>query len=225
MGGGATGESPVSPAANGNGASKRITDEDLYKLCKRRVPLASRAITGTDEPEDLVHDVWIKAKLALDSFDPEIAKLETWLDRIAFNHARDQLARRSRFEPTDPAMVTSLLERTAPLPTIEDPTDARLLRIVHQLPPAQRQVFVLRHLLGFSVPQVADRLRRSTAQVSVLDYRAKQFLKQRLEALGIRRAATGRDEGRRNGGSERNAMRALPRFSPVICARRAFAFA
>lgn len=62
VGRGADRKHSASPTADGKGAPDRITDEALYEL-----PLATRAMTGLDEPDDLVHDVWIKAKLALDS--------------------------------------------------------------------------------------------------------------------------------------------------------------
>lgn len=198
-----------------NASQVTVSDEALYELCQRRVDVAARIMDGLEEPDDLIQDLWIKARQAFHTFDPSIASLDTWIERIAVNHARDQLVRRSRFEPMDPAVVESLLENVTEPGQIPDPTDSRIMRVIRQLPPDQLRVFVYRHIIGFSVQEVAAKLSRDPDWVSLLDHRARSFLKQRLRALGL---------GPIDGSAQRNPMRILPRPSPVLSARRAVAF-
>lgn len=169
---------------DGDGIHGEITGEALYELCQRHVHVATRILGDLAESEDLVHALWLKVTQALHTFDPEKGRIETWLRRLIRNHAIDQHAVLSRTEARDPAAVEVHVDRVSMPDTIPEPIDPRLQLLLGRLPSDWRDVLLARHLAGLSVAETAASLGRSPGQVSVLDHRARSFLKERLAPLG-----------------------------------------
>src|SRR5204863_745800 len=71
-----------------------------------------------------------------------------------------------------------------PLTALSWITDRELLFLIERLPLAQRQVLVMRFMLDLSVREIAEVLAMSSNHVSVLQYRAMGYLRERLRALG-----------------------------------------
>jgi hypothetical protein len=63
-------------------------------------------------------------------------------------------------------------------------SDSEVKLFIERLPLAQRQVITLRYLIGLELDEVADVLGRSPGSVRQLDLRARQYLQERLTALG-----------------------------------------
>lgn len=128
---------------------------------------AAYAVTGrTDLADDAAQDAFLNAIRSLSKYDRS-RPFAPWIAKIAVNRARDLLRAERRRN------LTSLDEAT------EAPTKARvtgLLATVAALPPEQREVVVLHHVLGFKLSEVANivgapegtvnsRLGRAVAQV------------------------------------------------------------
>ena len=159
--------------------------------------------------EDVVQETWLGLLRGLDRFEGR-ASLKTWLFRILVNRARTRAVRDGRtiplstlgletatFEPAvDPARFRPADDPRWPghwlmAPSTEDLPEQRLLtgelhdevrRAVATLPPAQRQVVMLRDIQGFSSDEVCDLLHLSDANQRVLLHRGRSKVRAALEA-------------------------------------------
>ncbi|HVE69628.1 MAG TPA: sigma-70 family RNA polymerase sigma factor [Solirubrobacteraceae bacterium] len=173
------------------------------------------SLRDRDEAEDLTQQVFLKALDHLDTY--EVAphrSFRPWLFRIARNllidHVKkhrptllddpDQMPRRPASGPADVATVES---------TLAWMSDSEVTLFIERLPLPQRQVITLRYLIGLSLEEIADVLGRSPGSIRMLDLRARQYLQERLTALG-----------RKPSVARRRAMRSLWRQMHVLRERR-----
>ena len=167
------------------------------------------------EAEDLTQQVFLKALDHLDTY--EVAphrSFRPWLFRIARNllidHVKkhrptllddpDQMPRRAPAGPADAATVES---------TLAWMSDSEVTLFIERLPMPQRQVITLRYMIGLSLEEIADVLGRTPGSVRMLDLRARQYLQERLTALGRKPTV-----------ARRRAMRTLWRQVHVLRERR-----
>ena len=73
--------------------------DELYRRYAKTLYAFCLANTGTKDPEDLVHDVFMRVIESSDSFDSRRASFRTWMYRIARNRSID-LARHTQKFPT-----------------------------------------------------------------------------------------------------------------------------
>jgi RNA polymerase sigma-70 factor (ECF subfamily) len=129
------------------------------------------------DAEDVTQQVFAKLITAIAKYEPRGVPFVAWLLRMAHNAAVDAI-RSQRMTPTaeifDPDVAT-----------YEDPSDhARSLRTaLAALPEDQRQVVVLRHVLGLSPVEIAEQLGRSSSSVYGLHHRGRRALRDTLEHL------------------------------------------
>jgi RNA polymerase sigma-70 factor, ECF subfamily len=101
----------------------------------------------------------------------------SWLMRVARNAAldADRKRRPMRYE-----------EIQEPDPDADDRHQrGRWLReALDALPPAQRRVVILRHVVGLSAPEIAERLGKTPGAVHALDQRGRRTLQGDLIKLG-----------------------------------------
>ncbi|MEM7677189.1 MAG: RNA polymerase sigma factor [Myxococcota bacterium] len=126
----------------------------LQRLLPRIRNLVRYLLRGDDDVDDVTQQALIAIAKGLSSFRGD-APLERWADRIT---AREtfRFLKRKRLTVAREAPL-ELAEPSAP------PNDPYLLRraVVTELdalPDAQRQVIVLHHAAGFTVPEIADLL-------------------------------------------------------------------
>ena len=101
-------------------------------------------VTFHDDANDVLQNTFLKAWLALDSFRGE-SMLSTWLYRIAANESIAFLQQRKETVAIDgeDASVADTLESD---PYFDgDETERLLQQAISELPPKQRQVFVMRY--------------------------------------------------------------------------------
>jgi RNA polymerase sigma-70 factor (ECF subfamily) len=129
------------------------------------------------DAEDVTQQVFAKLITAIARYEPRGVPFVAWLLRMAHNAAVDAI-RSQRMTPTaeifDPNVAA-----------YEDPSDhARSLRdALAALPEDQRQVVVLRHVLGLSPVEIAEQLGRSSSSVYGLHHRGRRALCDNLEHL------------------------------------------
>jgi RNA polymerase sigma-70 factor (ECF subfamily) len=122
------------------------------------------------DAEDVTQQVFAKLITAIARYEPRGVPFVAWLLRMAHNAAVDAI-RSQRMTPTaeifDPNVAA-----------YEDPSDhARSLRdALAALPEDQRQVVVLRHVLGLSPVEIAAQLGRSSSSVYGLHHRGRRAL-------------------------------------------------
>jgi RNA polymerase sigma-70 factor (ECF subfamily) len=187
-----------------SGRFRRSTSLDESELCRRRVALAiTRAKQGDreglrylyvqyadnvygyvasivkddHEAEDITQLVFAKLMTNLGKYEQRQVPFTSWLLRLAHNAALDHLRRRL---PTPAEEVRSPDER-AEGPASDD------VRAVGQalasLPEDQRTVVVLRHVVGLTPGEIAERLGRSENAIHGLHHRGRRALQSQLRQL------------------------------------------
>ena len=130
------------------------------------------------EAEDVTQHIFAKLLTALDRYEPRVVPFSAWILRVAHNAAIDHVRAR-RPVPCDDVR----------LPDVgDDPTGrerfADLRLALEALPPEQRDVLVLRFMIGLSPREVAERMGRSEDAVHSLQHRGRRRL--RVEMARIR---------------------------------------
>jgi RNA polymerase sigma-70 factor (ECF subfamily) len=133
-------------------AAQRGSSDAVDELFRRHWLAAHRAayliVQDAAAAEDIAQEAFVAALRALDRFDRR-RPFAPWLHRIVANRAIDwSRARTARREvQADEAAIGGREDQTAP--------SSEVLEALAELPPEQRAVVVLRHLLGYTPGQVA----------------------------------------------------------------------
>jgi RNA polymerase sigma-70 factor, ECF subfamily len=160
-------------------AAQRGSADAVAELFRRHWPAAHRAayliVQDAAGAEDIAQEAFVSAFRALDRFDRR-RPFAPWLHRIVANRAIDwSRARSARREvQAEEAWIGGRED-------LEPPSDD-LLRALAALPPEQRAVVVLRHLLGYTPGQVAKLLELPRGTVNSRLRRALDRLAGELEA-------------------------------------------
>jgi RNA polymerase sigma-70 factor (ECF subfamily) len=129
------------------------------------------------EAEDVTQQVFLKLMSVLDKYEPRNVPFSSWLLRLAHNAAVDDLRRR-RATPVEDMRGA------------DEPADVRgyeglsLFReALATLPEDQRTVVVLRHVVGLTPGEIAERLGRSENSIHGLHHRGRRALRTELRRL------------------------------------------
>ena len=129
------------------------------------------------EAEDLTQQIFAKLLTTLDRYEPRQVPFSAWILRVAHNAAIDHLRARR------PVPV----EDVRPLHAADDTTGrerfADLRLALAALPEEQRDVIVLRFLIGLTPREVAERMGRSEDAVHGLQHRGRRRLRREMLAL------------------------------------------
>ena len=136
-----------------------------------------RSIVRDDhEAEDVTQHVFAKLMTTIGKYDDRGVPFFAWLLRLARNVAIDHL-RSNRLMPVE----------TLPDPGSSSETELDHLTTVREalaaLPEEQREVVVLRHVVGLSPGEIADRMGRSEPSIHGLHHRGRRALQRELRAL------------------------------------------
>jgi RNA polymerase sigma-70 factor (ECF subfamily) len=178
-------EQLLSRAAQGN---REALDELFrrYRLIAYRV--AQRLLGNEADALDAVQEAFVKALTHLPGFQGR-SSFKTWLLRVVSNAALDLGRQRGRREgvsmdalgPHHREGIEPLVEPDPGLSLHRDDLRQALQQALAQLPPAQRQTFVLHAEAELSYREVADVLGISIGTVMSRLYYARQKLRPLLE--------------------------------------------
>ena len=136
-----------------------------------------RSIVRDDhEAEDLTQHVFAKLMTTLVKYDDRGVPFFAWLIRLARNVAIDYL-RANRVTPTEDAIN--------PSPTTGTNVDRieAVKAALAALPEDQREVVVLRHVVGLTPAEIADRMGRTESAIHGLHHRGRRAFQRKLTQL------------------------------------------
>ena len=128
------------------------------------------------EAEDVTQHVFAKLMTTIVKYDDRGVPFFAWLLRLARNVAIDHI-RANRLIPTETVIdpeATETATSTAPRASGQP---------CATLPDEQREVVILRHVVGLSPGEIADRMGRSESSVHGLHHRGRRTLQRELERL------------------------------------------
>lgn len=135
-------------------------------------------VRDEQEAEDLTQHVFMKLITVIVQYQDHGIPFSGWLLRLSRNVALDHLRRR-RPTPTEEVFGANEL--------VDD--DARdrardLHSALASLPDEQRDVMVMRHVVGLSPPEIAAQMGRTESSVHGLHHRGRRALQEELRRLG-----------------------------------------
>jgi RNA polymerase sigma-70 factor, ECF subfamily len=149
----------------------------LYVTYSHNVYGYVRSIVRDDhEAEDVTQHVFAKLMTRLVKYDDRGVPFFAWLIRLARNVAIDHL-RANRVTPTE-----TVLDPGSSAGTSLDRIDA-VRTALAALPDDQREVVVLRHLVGLTPGEIADRMGRTESAIHGLHHRGRRALQRTLTEL------------------------------------------
>jgi RNA polymerase sigma-70 factor, ECF subfamily len=131
------------------------------------------------EAEDVTQHVFAKLMTALPKYEAREVPFAAWILRVARNVALDHMRRR-RAIPCDE--VRELDDRLDDQGEAQE-TSLTLREALDDLPEDQREVIVLRHLVGLSPGEIADRLGRTEPSIHGLHHRGRGALRSALRDM------------------------------------------
>jgi RNA polymerase sigma-70 factor, ECF subfamily len=135
-------------------------------------------VSDRHEAEDLTQQVFLKLMTAAQGSNPVRADFSAWLLRVARNTALDSLRRTKRTLVRDP-------QEWAPAGVAPDEEARRSLEdALRTLSRGQRDVLLLRDVLGLTPHEAAERLGKSDGAVHMLHHRARRAVCERLAGYG-----------------------------------------
>jgi RNA polymerase sigma-70 factor, ECF subfamily len=130
------------------------------------------------EAEDITQNVFAKLMKAIKRYQQQEVPFDAWILRVARNAALDYL-RAKRAIPTEEVRVADGGQAEMRLDR------GRALReALEELPEDQREVLVLRHIVGLSPVEIAGTLNKSESSVHGLHHRGRRSLRASLVDLG-----------------------------------------
>jgi RNA polymerase sigma-70 factor (ECF subfamily) len=136
-----------------------------------------RSIVRDDhEAEDVTQHVFAKLMTTIVKYDDRGVPFFAWLLRLARNVAIDHL-RANRMTPTD-----NVFDPDAPSGIDLDQAET-VRAALASLPDEQRKVVLMRHVVGLTPGEIADRLGRTEGSIHGLHHRGRRALQRELERL------------------------------------------
>ncbi len=155
---------------------------------------AYRMLGNREDTEEVVMDIFLKVWQKLDKWDTKQGSFQTWLNTVARNTIIDAIRKRDRI----PKPVIGSNEDELPLNDYEDTRPGPDRQLVAQeaqdilenallqvTKPNHRIAWMLRHLEGYSIAEIARILNRKEGTVKIWIFRCTNELRQILINKGI----------------------------------------
>lgn len=187
------GEKSGEPPVEGNRSDSRLVqaavvrakagdNEGLHFLYVRFAPDVQRFVNSLvhdhHEAEDITQNVFAKLMTRIGKYEQREVPFAAWILRVARNAALDHL-RAKRAIPTEEVRIADSGQAQ-----ISSERGRDLRHALEQLPDDQREVLVLRHIVGLSPVEIADTLDKTESSVHGLHHRGRLTLQSSLTQLG-----------------------------------------
>ena len=164
------------------GRAQQGHTDALHFLYVRYLPVVSRYVRRLTrdhhQAEDITHDVFMKMITSIDKYEPREVPFAAWVLRVARNATIDHI-RASRTIPCEEIRVYSEDRERVGRERRRD-----LEQALDRLPTEQRNVFVLRHIVGLSPVEIASLLGKTESSVHGLHHRGRMSMQSSLRQLG-----------------------------------------
>jgi RNA polymerase sigma-70 factor, ECF subfamily len=130
------------------------------------------------EAEDITQNVFAKLMSAIRKYEERAVPFTAWILRVARNSALDHL-RAKRVVPCEEVRTSDAGHDQIGFERCES-----LKGALDRLPEAQREVLVLRHLVGLTPAEIAELLGKSESAIHGLHHRGRGTLQTALRELG-----------------------------------------
>jgi RNA polymerase sigma-70 factor (ECF subfamily) len=159
------------------------SSEALHFLYVRYAPDVLRCVRklvhDDYEAEDITQNVFIKLMAVIAKYEPRgEVPFSAWILRVARNAALDHLRSRRSIPSEDVAVSDDERGR------IRYERGRDLRQALESLPAEQRDVLILRHVVGLSPVEIASLLGKTESSVHGLHHRGRVSLQTTLEDLG-----------------------------------------
>jgi RNA polymerase sigma-70 factor (ECF subfamily) len=164
--------------------------EALSQLYRQYAPgvfsYVRRMLVNEYDAQDVTQQVFVKLATCLDKYDARRADFSAWMLRVAHNAAVDHLRKQRT------ALMREPVEADGVVTEGPDPDHVRSLRETFAaLSEPQRDVLLLREVVGLTPREVAQRLGKSEAAVNTCHHRARRAAVRQLRSLGMAPAIRG----------------------------------
>jgi RNA polymerase sigma-70 factor (ECF subfamily) len=126
------------------------------------------------EAEDATQTVFIKLMSVIHKYEPREVPFTAWILKVARNVAIDSLRQRR------PVPCEEIIESWRPANDVSHDRRRGLTQALETLTEEQRDVVVLRHLVGLSPGEIAHRMGRTESSIHGLHHRARRALRREL---------------------------------------------
>jgi RNA polymerase sigma-70 factor, ECF subfamily len=179
--------------------SERVADfQAIHEAYRPKLLRYLTRLVGASSAEDLVQQVFLKVSAGLKDFRGD-AKLSTWIYRIATNSALDHLRRAATTHANNGAaavlptpdgnrdleeldIAAHVQSPSAETISMQNEMNACIREFVERLPENYKTVLALSELEGFTNSEIADILDLSLDTAKIRLHRARERLRQELEA-------------------------------------------
>ena len=155
------------------------------KFAPKMLGVCMRYAKNTEQAEDVLQDGFVKVFTKLSHYSGN-GSLEGWIRRIIVNTALDEIRRNVKFQSNiNVDDVDYKLELDSHI--VEGLAAEDLMKVVNDLPDGYRIVFNMFAIEGYSHKEIAMQLNISENTSKSQYSRARAYLKNKLEELGIER--------------------------------------
>jgi RNA polymerase sigma-70 factor (ECF subfamily) len=156
--------------------------EALHFLYVRYAPDLNRYVNSfvhdPHEAEDIVQNVFVKLITAIQKYEQKDVPFTAWIVRVARNATLDHM-RAKRAIPMAEVEITDSGQSQVGIERGQD-----LRHALEELPDDQREVLVLRHVVGLSPVEIADTMGKSESSIHGLHHRGRRTLQSTLRTFG-----------------------------------------
>jgi RNA polymerase sigma-70 factor, ECF subfamily len=156
--------------------------EGLHFLYLRYAPDVQRYVNSvvhdSHEAEDITQNVFAKLIKTIGKYEQRDVPFTAWILRVARNAALDHM-RAKRAIPTEDVRIADNGQAQ-----VSVDRGQALREALEELPEDQREVLVLRHIVGLSPVEIATALDKTESSVHGLHHRGRRTLQTSLAELG-----------------------------------------
>lgn len=135
---------------------------------------------SSDDAEDLTAETFLRAWKARHSFEGDVDIAIGWLIGIARKLVIDNY-RRNAVRKTSSLPSNLKADSTTEEDVLVNLQKLRLITLLNDLPTDQREILVLRYMLGWKVNQIAAHLKLSENNISVIIHRTLAVLREQMD--------------------------------------------